>query len=173
MIMNLKLIGTILTLLLTINVFSQTIESAEVKTRNPGTHCWDFIKTDKNDSKGNITSPKSEKKVIAIYLITYSENDCHTKEPSLIFREQGISVDQIRSWVKESETDPNYKLNTYNHISEDRPYGVLYSKNCKNGGIKYSLGLYTTLDAAQKRCSELDRSTSSSNYKCRKIISLN
>ena len=175
--MKLKLAGTILTFLFTINMFSQTVEKAKVKViKSPELekHELHLIPITKEDSKKpNINKTTTSKVNTAIYLITYKKNDCHIKIPKKVYRQQGESLEQLKNRVANEEKGEKYKISTYNYINKSRPFGVLYSMKCKNGGIKYSLGLYTTIGAAQKRCDELNRSTSSSNYKCEEIISLN
>lgn len=165
-----KLFVLLFILSASLNAHAQTTSSAKVEKANYR-QCFDFVKS-KDDSGTPIYKAKSESEIIGIYVITYSENNCHTKEPKLVYQEKGTTLDELRAWIKQTETDENYKFNSFNYVNTKRPYGLIYSIACGNGQRKYLMGVYTTLDAARKKCKSISNSTSSSNYKCEQFISL-
>lgn len=104
-----------------------------------------------------------------LYMVTYvNENGSHIRPPRKVYRTANESLSDVKAKVAASEKGNKYKFSTFNYLSEQYPYGLLYYY-FKNGIKKYALGEYTTIDYAKKMWREKENL----GYTCVEIISLN
>ncbi|MGJ8746057.1 hypothetical protein [Polaribacter sp.] len=149
---------------------AQSIEKAKIDKNEPKRHHVRFKKVKDSNTGKEINKPETNKKIKAIYVVSYPENGCHYKKPKAVILEGDMTIDELRKLVKNKENGSKHKLNTFNYLNEKNPYGLIYSKECKDGNRKYFFGTYTTLDYTQKKCQEKNKQK---GYKCEEIISIN